>query len=320
MNTEIIELLENINVLYNRKNNINELLNLINEKELPKNEPVEIIVQPVEIPKPKPAEIIPKPIVIRVLSYNVSHLAMSGKTNTKVTKGCPKIDENTECLHNVAEFIKTKNKITPFDFIGLQEATNYEAIIRLAEITNMKYVHNNPGNEDMITLYDNKHTLEESVSFRANSDSRPISILFFKGKICVINIHFDDEKDFNKLGDYLNDFLFTNRTNININKDAIKNKLETYNIIMMGDMHNNFGGRKTITLPTKFIPLEKKLHGINKIATCCSNILKPTIKKGSVDLAYDHILSTSSNIITKVHDVLGKLTSVHLPITAIITL
>ncbi len=321
MNTEIIGLLENINVLYNRKNNINELLNLINENELQKVKNIDLISKNIKL-SDYGRDIIPKrePVKIRVLSYNVSFHAMSGTKNDKSIKvECPKDNNNnTKCLVNVASFIKSKG---PFDFIGLQEAANYQKIIELAEISNMTCIHNKPDARDMVTLYDpNKYKLEhEPINYYMNGKDRPFTILFFEGQLCVINMHPLDRNDFYKLDSYLKNLFVFNKDEF----EMVKDKLKTYTIIMMGDMNTNFGNDTNILILRDVFMGGRMLHGKNKTGTCCSDKLMPSVGLSQVNVqnAFDHILTTRNKeyIKTYVYDT-NKPASNHLPIIAEITL
>ena len=287
----------------------------------------------------------PKPIIsktnIKVLSYNISFQAMLGIQETSVSVACPMQGSHTQCLINVADFIESNG---PFDFVGLQEATNWKDIISQSPMLgNMTHINNRPSCEDLTTFYNrDKYQLDSGInkihSFM-ETHGRPFTILFFKQKICLINMHPDHVGDFYKLEQYLIDTLNDNRTTTikgttipskkfsvnNVQRkldqseiDEIALKLSTYEIIMMGDMNDQLGGHSSIRLFPHFVkPNGRVLYGINKTGSCCDSYLQT--KLGSVGLAYDHILSTSNNIKTQVYNT--KLpASDHLPIIANITL
>lgn len=290
---------------------------------------------------------------IKVLSYNISYQAMEGKAEKGVTYECPMQDGYTECLKNVAKFIEDNG---PFDFIGLQEGTNWNQIKNTTpKLKDMQPISNKPG-EEMVTFFDkNKYQLDDGVNiintFMA-THGRPCTIIFFKQKICIINIHADHKNDIENFDKYLIDTLTKeertylsknqNKT-INSKKFQINNspglkpryedlsgnilkqneiieKLKTYKIIMLGDFNSNLGGGQTYTIfkdPFYNNTGGRKLYGINKTNTCCNADLQTT--KTSVNSAIDHILSTSDKIQSIVYDT-NLPASDHLPIIATIIL
>ena len=288
-------------------------------------------------------QIISKPIQvnIKVLSYNISYQAMLGKATGTVKYACPKQGSYTQCLNNVADFIESNG---PFDFVGLQEATNWNDIrTQSPKLGKMTYVNNKPGSEDLTTFYDgNKFQLDSGIN-KINSfmrtHGRPFTILFFKQKICLINMHPDHKGDFYKLEQYLIDTINDKKTTIikdvptpsilftindkhrkmnQLEIDELSLKLSQYDIIMMGDMNSKLGGGQTIQMFPHFTKSKGRvLYGINKTGSCCDPFLRT--KLGSVGLVYDHIVSTSNNIRTQVYNT--KLpASDHLPIIANITI
>jgi hypothetical protein len=250
---------------------------------------------------------ITKSNLYKVLSYNISFEAMTGKTTAGVIFQCPiSSNGNTECLNNVAQFIENNG---PYDFVGLQEASKYYNIIKLSpKLQQMKYIHFTPFREELVTFYDSKYILDtdiNTVTGNMKDRGRPFMILFFQNKTCVINMHCGHDDDF---------YDFLKYINYNSNRSIILNKLRTYNIILIGDMNNPLNDNlKMKKYETEIF--DRHLFGINKVNTCCDNGLKAN--KFNMTINYDHILSTSSNIKTTVYNVPTP-ASDHLPIIGII--
>ena len=219
----------------------------------------------------------------------------------------------TTCLLNVATFI---NNNAPYDFVGLQEATNWRNI-RLISTTlkNMEYINYKSGQAQIVTFYDKKYTLELDTpyirSYMADT-GRPFIILFFAQKICLINLHAGHGQDINKFDQYVIRAL--NSLPYQMVAPQMVQKLKTYNIIMMGDFNDNLtsqGGNdySILTDPYFAMPGGRKLYGINKKNTCCDNTLT---NSSSVFTPFDHILSTSND--TNSYVQLIKQASDHMPI------
>ena len=230
--------------------------------------------------------------MIKVLSYNIYW-------------------KNITTVINIAEFIESNS---PYDFVSLQEALNWKDIRRLSRaLSNMEVVNNKPGIEDMVTFYDkNKYILDATnnkiLGHMSNID-RPFMILFFNEKLCIINVHADHNGDIKKFDEYL---IRTIKDNYSDNTENFVQKLQSYDIVMMGDFNDTLKDNdKHIILSDPFfnIPNGRTLYGVNKSASCCDSTMK-----GKVYSAYDHILSTYQNNNSKVH--LIKKASDHLPIIA----
>jgi hypothetical protein len=160
------------------------------------------------------------PDTLNVLTYNVSWEAMTALNNKKhsgsakaVADLCEHIstdktnDNTNQCLINVAQVIdNTPNETTDLDFVGLQEATNWEIIItKSKKLQKMKYIHHNiigydnttcnhtDATEDLISFYNpNKFTL---IAFKIDLiKTRPYQIIYLKLKstdeiYAFINVH-----------------------------------------------------------------------------------------------------------------------------------
>lgn len=275
---------------------------------------------------------------IKILSYNIFWRAMvnsetaagitedDAKNKVQLCKTDPSDKAVTVCLSNVVKLI---NNNGPYDFVGLQEATNWKLIQeRSSDLQNISMntcsikfgdpILNTTYKENMVTFYNKKYILDSDINtikgFLQDA-GRPFIILFFNNNLCVINMHSGhhalNSKEYKNNGD-LND-LFTIYLPKFINKfdqPEIYKKINTYDLIVMGDMNNH--------LPkTVIVGDNRKLFNVNKIPTCCDK----SLLNSRMGRSYDHILSTYKNIkyeknITKNMDVPA---SDHLPVIAIIT-
>lgn len=258
---------------------------------------------------------------IRILSYNVSWEAMEGKKSNTVIKKCSRATANTatDCLQNVVKFIDN-NK--PYDFIGLQEASEFPDIYKKSQaMENMGYIYTRPELEHMVTLYNKeKYTLDTTDGYvlgYMQNPGRPFIVSFFNNSICVINVH--PEHTFPADLYQFDIYLLRALQNFKYNKQNIINKLKKYDIILLGDTNNDFSNINTLKLltnPELGIPNGREFYGINKTKSCCSSNLNPTINTNMY--AVDQILSTIPTITTKIIQT-KETTSDHLPVIAIIT-
>jgi hypothetical protein len=228
----------------------------------------------------------------------------------------PIINDNTKgiqyttCLKNVATFIDNNG---PYDFVGLQEATNWMIIQQISTVlNNMNAVFHKPGKEDIVTFYEKKYQLDDTdatISCQMENSGRPILILFFKQKICVINIHAGHKNDIFNFDKYLSAAL--NSPTYLSSIQTFLNKLKTYNIIMLGDFNHKLFGLTSFNIlhaPTFNIRGGINLYGINKQKSCCDN----SMMGYSINMVSDHILSTYTNNNSIVYNV--PFASDHMPI------
>jgi endonuclease/exonuclease/phosphatase family metal-dependent hydrolase len=232
--------------------------------------------------------------MIRVLSYNISWRSMIIGQHNK----CPTITEDTgiaytSCLKNIATFVEN-NK--PYDFVGFQEATNWPYIRRLSNtLSNMNYSYykeweREEWETDMVTFYDKKYILDDSESIiigHMEDTSRPIIILFFQQKICVINVHAGHWRDIYKFDQHLMRTLVNQYAR---SIDIFLDKLRKYDIIMMGDFNHDLGGNNFRIFNDSFFNEKggRLLYGINTKPTCCDIYNR----SGYVKYASDQVLST----------------------------
>lgn len=244
---------------------------------------------------------------MNILSYNVWWKAMfSDKLNQ-----C-KSNTVSICLRNIAHFID-KNK--SFDFVGLQEAANWKLLKQhsiLLQNMNEKYYRSGP--EDIVIFYDKKYRLDANQNIivgNIKNIGRPFIILFFDNKLCIINVHSEHKREILKFDKYLKIAI---QTKYNIDKNIYLKKLKEYDIVMMGDFNHTLNKKDPhIILSDVFFNIKygRKLHGTNKINSCCDKNLR-----GNAHISFDHILTTLKNIKTRVHKLNNA--SDHLPITALI--
>lgn len=266
--------------------------------------------------------------MIRILSYNIFWRAMTNSetatdtTNKERNQIC-KTDPNkangsvTVCLTNVVKFV---NNNGPYDFVGFQEATNWKTIQEkspyLANMNTCSIKFGDPildttYKENMVIFYDgDKYILDSGTNIIKGflqDAGRPFIIMFFSDNLCVINMHGGHYA--NKTADYKNNGdlnkLFTEYLPKFINKfekTEIYNKINSYNLIIMGDMNND--------LPKSVIIGNRKLFGINKKATCCDRKLLNT----GLSRPYDHIISTYKQIKYVNFDDFKVPASDHLPV------
>lgn len=174
---------------------------------------------------------------IKIMTYNLCWENLSGikdkvlNTNCIMNKVMNK-DVNL-CKNNIEGII---NDNGPFDFIGLQEASENhfgENIIFLANNNNYKFIYNNNNNGGMYTLYNNKKYILISyiIYYFDDNRGRPWISSIFKNictnkKICVINVHCGHYRDYSELSKRIDE--------IQVPKDYEENT----RIIMLGDFNN----------------------------------------------------------------------------------
>ena len=233
-------------------------------------------------------------IVLKIITYNVSFQAMLGQKKTSVSVACPKDKYNsdvTECLVNVVKLIDKYSK--QLDFIGLQEASNYDKIVN--KIGNeMKYIHYKPRLEDIVLFYKKEYILDEQIYIHSwmESRGRPYMVRFFNVRshdICVINLHAGHNDDIYKLENYINEFKNNIKGDIKGDINVIINRLKTWDIIIFGDFNDEL-------VSPEFKLFGRTFKGKNTIKTCCDPQLNPDSKGMNVTRAYDHIMvSTIQN-------------------------
>ena len=226
---------------------------------------------------------------INILSYNICYQCMLKKKEGTVKYLC-----DNSCKQNITSFINSELQNKDFDFIGLQEASGYDYIIKNSpKLQTMNFEHYKPGFEDMILFYNKtKYILDKNYMVKSwmHDTGRPFMILFFNDNICVINIHAGHRDDITRFDDHLqNTCKGLKHNSVVIGKEAeILAKIKTYNIICMGDFN------KSIT--PGFRILNRPLYGPTATTTCCDSvnlfIKNYNINSGEYIGSYDQILTS----------------------------
>ena len=238
--------------------------------------------------------------VIKVLSWNIcfgcmysNEKSIMDTTAFKLANTCREINDKKNenvCLINVANFIAKHT----YDFICLQEATNWEQIytICLTKNQNLAYLHHSvPIGEttfraNMVTFYDSsKFEIKYArvSNLAPKIDGRPYQILFFteyltQKKIIIINVHCSHSPIYtNTLSENLNMCVDLTNTAIksykNINQkqtidvsEYIIQNCNDFNVIMMGDFNDHrryyWRGFKPFEKVDNWLPLKSKLRNV----------------------------------------------------------
>ncbi|AYV85519.1 MAG: hypothetical protein Satyrvirus21_3 [Satyrvirus sp.] len=258
--------------------------------------------------------------MIKILSYNIYYKGTIIKNNRAEIKACnPVLYKNniiyTSCSKNIIKFIE-KNK--PYDFVGLQESVRWKNLVGLTPALNSMNVESyKPVDNEVVIFYDKKYILDKinnKIKGWMENEHRPFIILFFEQKICLINIHAGHHGDIYKFDGHLEYILNLPLYKNDINKYL--EKLQTYDIILMGDLNDNLKKSETFNiLKKKFYGIDggRELYGVNKKLTCCD----PSMNSSKLTVSFDHILSSWPTIRSQVVRV--KKASDHNPIISTIT-
>ena len=273
--------------------------------------------------------IVANPNEIKVLTYNIAWEAMTVGMSCQLDVP-PNNPTQTQCLNNVSRFIETNG---PYDFIGLQESTNFNLIQATANLQNYRFISHIEQNEEIVTFYDPKYSLDDTYSIIGGNigrigrgppddrlplgikeEGRPILILFFKNNLCVISMHASHRNDINNFLQRLDEIL--NLRAYSADKEVYLTKLRTYNLIIMGDLNNELIPNEFLTNTINQIFFNRQINGHNITEkTCCDTTFRDPIKV--YRNRFDHILTTYPTINSQVYR-LGILHSDHLPVIAII--
>ncbi|AQN68046.1 5-nucleotidase superfamily protein [Saudi moumouvirus] len=247
--------------------------------------------------------------MVKILSYNIFFKSM---INNPLHKKCKiihdpenNLDYNS-CLKNVSNFIQDNSD---FDFVLLQEATNWNIIQKITPaLQNMKFINHKYDLEEIVTFYHVNYKLDKThnmIKGYMTDKNRPFLILFFNNELCLINLHAGHHQDIYHFDNHLIKILEKYH-----HKNIFLDKLKSYNIIMAGDFNDNLEDNSLKILENKYFGMNggRKLYGFNKIPSCCSYNLDKIYQPKS----YDHILSTLNNISSQVITI--KSASDHMPI------
>jgi len=247
---------------------------------------------------------------IRVLTWNISFGAMTGldldKTSIPLPEKCRSkfiTDDKgvsvTQCLMNVVETIDSSVSSLPYDFVALQEASNWNIIFsKSRELQRMGgFVHHLGDLEDMATFYDKqKYTLlAAKVGNLVPGNGRPYQILFLENKqdnnyYIFINLH---------NGHGITNKVLEEKLSANLDRGIKSNDIEEdisdiingkdFKVIMAGDTNDhgkkNYWRELRPFSKTIFKNLNKVIVKANSIPpkTCCAPINLPENK----ELFYD---------------------------------
>lgn len=225
---------------------------------------------------------------MKILTYNVSWKSMIGSPGWKFCDNNSDVNNKKyylKCVKNVAKVIDVNSQ---YDFVTLQEASNYLKIIDNSKyLQEMFYYVHKSGPETMVTFWDgNKYELN-SVEAGEFAKGRPYLILTFNNNLTIINIHVEHQSY--KLLIYKLEKLM---------KDLMWKYSQDHRFIISGDFNNRLD------------PI-LKLNGMifynnfPDIKTCC----EPNSKS-----SFDHTIDSYSPIIDVFVPEVNKLASDHLPV------
>lgn len=252
---------------------------------------------------------------IRVLTWNVSFGAMTGldldRTSIPLPETCRSkliTDDKglsvTQCLINVVETIDSSAISKTYDFVALQEVSNWNIIFsKSKELQRMGgYVHHLGDLEDMATFYDKqKYTLlAVKVGNLVPGNGRPYQILFLQNKLdnnyyIFINLHnghgISKKELESKLSDNLHTAIKPDINHLSFGKpndveeditDIINKK--NFKVIMAGDTNDhgkhNYWNKLQPFSKTNFENLNKLIvkSTLEPPKTCCAPINLPDKK------------------------------------------
>lgn len=232
---------------------------------------------------------------MKILTYNVSWQSMTGLTrnwdfcNTTLDD----LDNRhfTKCIQGVTTMIDENG---PFDFVALQEASNYELIIDDSTcLRKMNHLIHKSGKEFMLTFWNSSHNLIMDIKGDFQK-GRPWHALIFND-ICFVNIH---------AGHYSMEILGKKLAQM---ISSIKKHLTTQRIIIAGDF--NFPINKYYsTVVLSKIPFYLSERYFNTL----------TNFKGKRGIQFDHIIDTARAPDEMYIPEISEMASDHLPVIAVL--
>lgn len=229
---------------------------------------------------------------MRIFTYNVSWQSMTGDPRWKFCNNNTDPTDNKyfmKCVKNVAKVI---DENAPYDFVLLQEASNYKKIISECEyLQSMEFEVHKSGSENMVTFWDGDKYELESKLVGEFVKGRPWQALTFNGNLTVVNIHAEHQRV---------PILIKKLNKLMVN---ISEKNSPHRFIIGGDFNNDVG----LTVDLAGIPFYNSLENI---PTCC---LPSNIK-----LNFDHVLDSIAPPKKIFSPIVNKLASDHLPVIVIL--
>ena len=179
--------------------------------------------------------------------------------------------------NSLLNIIKTIDHYGYYDFVGLQEATNWKIIKQNSfYLSKMNQIHTKSGKEKLVLFYDDLFKLDKNNVIKGELKlGRPFIVAFFGEKLCVITLHAGHNKNIYEFNQILEKIL----------DDKIKERLKNSNVILLGDLND--------TIENGFDLLGMKLYGRTRSKTCCN------LKYNKMNYAFDHILSTQKHKLTE---------------------
>ena len=197
---------------------------------------------------------------IKIYSWNICFgcmepsIAHLDKTSQTLARECEK---KNNCIENV---IKQLSKYK-YDFIGLQEATNWNIIYtELIKIyPSYRFTQHRSGPEDMITIYDTDRFKLDNIRCNEFEPGRPFQILYLTERITlekfiVINLHAPHyhSSGMGKLIHYMSNSLIDAYINMRDNNNLpdieklrlsdiskyINDNAQKFNVIIFGDFND----------------------------------------------------------------------------------
>lgn len=238
---------------------------------------------------------------LKILTYNISWESMTGRVkdwslcSNNEEKNHPK--HYSVCISNIARVINEN----PTDFINLQESTNYHLLIeQIPNLKKMKYKFHKSGLDEMVTFWNPaKYTLEKFKGGEFEVD-RPYMCLYFKEKLCLVNVHFGHYKDEGEV-EHLNKMIE--------NLELKKYHDNGYRVIIAGDFNNNIRN-----LSEKF----KKQHLQLNVGGVKFNVITQNLKTCWLYRCkhYDHVIDTLDVPIKIKIPTVADMASDHRPVLA----
>lgn len=229
---------------------------------------------------------------MRILTYNVSWQSMTGDPGWKFCNNNTNPIDNKyfmKCVKNVAKLI---DENSPYDFVLLQEASNYKKIISESKyLQSMEFEIHKSGPENMVTFWDGAKYKLDSKLVGEFAKGRPWQALEFNGDLTVVNIHTPHQRVpilINKL----------NKLMINISENNPSNRF-----IIGGDFNNDIG----LTIDLARITFH---NSSESVATCCA--------PSNIKLNFDHVLDSMAPPNKIFSPMVNKLASDHLPIIVLL--
>ena len=219
--------------------------------------------------------------MIKLITYNISWKSMTGLDRN--WNLCNTRDEKDRrwvgvCVDNIKNTIDNKK----YDFILLQEATNYKKLIEGSKyLKHMQYLHSKSGKDEIITFW-NKKYIPLNYKYGEFKRGRPWQYVEFK-EFTLINIHAPH----------------ISLDNLLLHLAEIINHIN--NRIIIGGDFNNMIDKKKIKINGRTFYNDNKM-----LYTCC--------QPNNLHYYFDHIIDTKKTPHINIKKV-KLLSSDHLPIT-----